>query len=477
MDYEVVIGLEVHSELKTKTKAFCSCANEFGKRANSNTCPVCIGLPGALPVVNKEAVAYTIKMGLATKCDITDVAVFERKNYFYPDLAKAYQISQLEKPLCTNGELEIRVNGENKVVRINRIHMEEDAGKLRHDDYGVDSLVDYNRGGVPLIECVTEPDLRSAEEAVAFVESLRNVLIYTGVSDGKMQEGSLRADVNVSIRERGSKEFGKRTEMKNLNSFKAIYRAIKYEEQRQIDIVKNGGTITQETRRWDDEQGKSYSMRSKEDSQDYRYFPDPDLVPITVSKEYVNELKETIPMLPKERQDMYMDKYGLPQYDAGILVSDIKLAEFFEAVVHKYDNAKTVSNWLLTDVLRLSKDSDQADVVEIRISVDNLVALLNNLDKKIISHTAGRKVFEELWGSDETCEQVIDRLGLKQVSNEDEVLGFVKQALKSNEKSVQDYKAGNKRALSFIVGQVMKASKGKANPQIVNKLLLEILEK
>lgn len=476
MEYEVVIGLEVHSELITKTKCFCACANEFGSIPNSNTCPVCIGLPGALPVVNQKAVEYTIKAGLATNCTIAKEGLFERKNYFYPDLSKAYQISQLEKPLCTDGFLEIKVGKDTKKVRINRIHLEEDAGKLIHDDYGVDSLVDYNRGGVPLIECVTEPDLRSAEEAVAFIETLRNVLVYIGVSDGKMQEGSLRCDVNLSVRPKGQKEYNTRTEMKNLNSFKAIYRAIKFEQQRQIDIIENGGKIVQETRRWNDDEGQSYSMRSKEDSQDYRYFPDPDLVSVIVEQDYVEDIKLSIPMLPKEREDKYVQTYGLPQYDASILVSDIKLAEYFEKCVELYNNPKVVSNWLMTDVLRLVKESEDANELNILISVENLVALLQMLDKKEISHTAARTVFENLWGSNMTTVAVVDKLGLRQVSNEGEILKLVTDTLHDNKQSVDDYKAGNERALSYLVGQVMKRSAGKANPQMVNKILLDFLK-
>lgn len=475
-EYDIVIGLEVHSELKTKTKAFCSCANEFGKGSNTNTCPVCIGLPGALPVLNKEAVAYTVKAGLSTDCTINNQSVFERKNYFYPDLSKAYQISQLEKPLCEHGVVEIHVGDTTKKIRINRIHLEEDAGKLIHDEFGGGSLVDYNRGGVPLIEIVSEPDLSSAEEAVAYVETLRNILVYINVSDGKMQEGSLRCDVNLSVKKKNAEKLGTRTEMKNLNSFKAIFRAIKYEQARQIEVIENGGTIIQETRRWDDNLGKSFSMRSKEDSQDYRYFPDPDLIPIFVSDEYIEKIKQDIPMLPKQREEKYITQYGLPKYDASLLVTDIKIATFFEESLKLLHNPKLLSNWIMTDIMRKLKDSE-TDESEILISINNFTNLLKMVENNEISVTAARTVFEEIWGTGKNAVEVVEKLGLKQVSDEGEILKVCLDVLKNNEKSVTDYKAGNTRAISFLVGQVMRLSGGKLNPQMVSELLTKELNK
>lgn len=476
VEYDVVIGLEIHSELKTKTKAFCSCPNEFGKGTNTNTCPVCLAMPGALPVLNKEAVAYAVRAGLSTNCTINNESVFERKNYFYPDLSKAYQISQLEKPLCEHGFVEINVGDTQKKIRINRIHLEEDAGKLIHDEFGGGSLVDYNRGGVPLIEIVSEPDLSSAEEAVAYIETIRNILVYIDVSDGKMQEGSLRCDVNLSVKKKGSEKLGTRTEMKNLNSFKAIFRAIKYEQARQIEVIENGGTIKQETRRWDDTLGKSFSMRSKEDSQDYRYFPDPDLLPIYVSNEYIEKIRKDIPILPKEREEKYVNEFGLPKYDAALLVSDIKFANFFEESLKILNNPKLLSNWIMTDVMRKLKDSEVAES-EILISTTNFTDLLKMVESNQISVTAARTVFEEIWGTEKGAIKTVEKLGLKQVSDESEILKICLEVLSNNEKSVTDYKAGNTRAIGFLVGQVMKLSGGKLNPQIVNEILTKELTK
>ncbi len=475
-DYDIVIGLEVHSELKTKTKCFCSCPNEFGKDANTNTCPVCIALPGALPVINKTAVEYAIRAGLATGCTINNESVFERKNYFYPDLSKAYQISQLEKPLCEHGTVEITVGKQTKTIRINRIHLEEDAGKLIHDEFGGGSMVDYNRGGVPLIEIVSEPDISGADEAIAYLQTLRNILIYTGVTDGKMQEGSLRCDVNLSVKKKGDTKLGTRTEMKNLNSFKAIYRAIMYEAARQIQLLESGERIVQETRRWDDNKNTSYSMRSKEDSQDYRYFPDPDLLPILVTDEYIETIRKNIPMLPKQREERYVTEFGLPAYDASLLVSDIAFANFFEECLQVIQKPKLISNWIMTDVMRKLKTSE-SDEVEILMDVKNFTNLLKLVDDSTISVTAARTVFEQVWGTHDDVLKVVDKLGLKQVSDESEILNLVKTVLGQNEKSVADYKSGYDRAFSFLIGQVMKASGGKFNPQVVNRLVKEELNK
>lgn len=475
-DYDIVIGLEVHSELKTKTKCFCSCPNEFGRDPNTNTCPVCLAMPGALPVINQTAVEYAVRAGLATNCTINQESVFERKNYFYPDLSKAYQISQLEKPLCEHGQLTIETGGKQKVIRINRIHLEEDAGKLNHDEFMGGSLVDYNRGGVPLIEIVSEPDMTSADEAVAYLQTLRNVLVYTGVTDGKMQEGSLRCDVNLSLKPKGSDKLGTRTEMKNLNSFKAIYRAIVYETQRQMAVLNDGELVKQETRRWDDNKGVSVSLRSKEDSQDYRYFPDPDLLPIVITDDYLEHIKTHIPKLPSERMDYYVNELGLPKYDAEQMVSDIVFANFFEECLEVLQKPKLISNWIMTDIMRKLKESD-SDEVEILVTVKNFTNLLKLVDENQISVTAARTVFEHIWATHEDALTVVEKLGLKQVSDEAHILKMVQTVLSENEKSVTDYKNGTERALGYLIGQVMKAGQGKLNPKLVSAFVLKELQK
>ena len=468
MDYDVVIGLEVHCELKTNTKCFCGCKNEFGSDPNSNCCPVCLGFPGALPVLNKTAVKYAVMAGLAFDCTINNYSVFERKNYFYPDLSKAYQISQLEYPLCINGKVNINVNGNKKTIRLNRIHLEEDAGKLVHDGVG-GTVVDYNRGGVPLIEIVTEPDISSAEEAVAFLETLKNTISYTGISDVKMEEGSLRCDVNLSVKPKGSDKLGTRTEMKNLNSFKAVYRAINYEQRRQIEEIEDGNKIIQQTLRWDDSIGETKSMRNKEDSQDYRYFPDPDLLPVKITDSEIENIKNSLPVLPTKRFENYLE-LGLSEYDANLLISSKTISDFFNEVNKQVNNAKLVANWVINEVLRKTEDNN------ILISVQNFSELLIMVSKSEISSTAGKQVLEQLWGTNKTAAEVVEKLGLKQISNTDELKQIVQAAINNNPKSVADYKGGNEKAIGFLVGQVMKESKGKANPQIVNKLLKELLD-
>lgn len=472
--YDTVIGLEVHCELKTQTKCFCSCKNEFGAEPNTNCCPVCLGMPGALPVLNQKAVEYAMRAGLALNCEISNVSVFERKNYFYPDLAKAYQISQLEKPLNVGGYVDIEVNGNKKRIRLNRIHLEEDAGKLIHGEMG-GSLVDYNRGGVPLIEIVSEPDIASAEEAVAFLENLRNILVYTGISDCKMQEGSLRCDVNVSVKKVGESRLGTRTEMKNLNSFKAVFRAINYERDRQIKVLEEGGKILQETLRWDDNKGKSISMRTKEDSNDYRYFPDPDLIPIYVSKEYIDEVKSSIPMLPEARVNKYVKELGLPEYDAKQMVSDVVVCNFFESCFKMLPKAKLISNFIMTEIMRKLKETEGDTVIN--VTSENFTKLLSAIDKGEISNNAAKTVFEEMWKDNEDAEKIIERLGLKQMNNDDELAQLVENAIASFPQSVADYKAGNTKSIGFLVGQVMKTSGGKANPQKVNAMLTQMLNK
>ncbi len=468
MEYDVVIGLEVHCELKTNTKCFCGCKNEFGSDPNSNCCPVCLGFPGALPVLNKTAVKYAVMAGLAFDCTINNYSVFERKNYFYPDLSKAYQISQLEYPLCINGKVNINVNGNKKTIRLNRIHLEEDAGKLVHDGVG-GTVVDYNRGGVPLIEIVTEPDISSAEEAVAFLETLKNTISYTGISDVKMEEGSLRCDVNLSVKPKGSDKLGTRTEMKNLNSFKAVYRAINYEQRRQIEEIEDGNKIIQQTLRWDDSIGETKSMRNKEDSQDYRYFPDPDLLPVKITDSEIENIKNNLPVLPTKRFENYLE-LGLSEYDANLLISSKTISDFFNEVNKQVNNAKLVANWVINEVLRKTEDNN------ILISVQNFSELLIMVSKSEISSTAGKQVLEQLWGTNKTAAEVVEKLGLKQISNTDELKQIVQAAINNNPKSVADYKGGNEKAIGFLVGQVMKESKGKANPQIVNKLLKELLD-
>lgn len=469
MSYDTVIGLEVHCELKTNTKCFCGCKNNFGDEPNSNTCPVCLGLPGALPVLNKTAVEYAIKAGLAFGCTINNETVFERKNYFYPDLSKAYQISQLEKPLCVNGFVEINVNGNKKKIRLNRIHLEEDAGKLIHDGIG-GTVVDYNRGGVPLIEIVTEPDICSADEAVAFLEALKSTIAYTGISDVKMEEGSLRCDVNLSVKPAGSDQLGTRTEMKNLNSFKAVYRAINYEQKRQIEEIEDGHKIIQETLRWDDNIGESRSMRSKEDSQDYRYFPDPDLLPVYISPKQVEDLKNSLPKLPGALKAEYMEM-GLSEYDASLLTETKQISDYFTEVLALINQPKLVANFIINETLRKLKDT-----TENKITAQDLSELLKLVDKKEISTTAGKQVFEEMWNTGESAESLVKKLGLKQMNNDDELKTMVEAAISANPQSVADYKGGKTSAIGFLVGQVMKASKGKANPQKVNEMLKSLLD-
>ena len=470
MKYDTVIGLEVHCELKTKTKCFCGCKNNFGDEPNSNCCPVCLGFPGALPVLNKKAVEYAVIAGLAFNCSINNESVFERKNYFYPDLSKAYQISQLEKPLCVNGYVEINVDGKPKKIRLNRIHLEEDAGKLIHDGIG-GTVVDYNRGGVPLIEIVTEPDISSAEEAVAFLEALKNTIAYTGISDVKMEEGSLRCDVNLSVKPSDSVVLGTRTEMKNLNSFKAVYRAINYEQKRQIEEIEDGHKIVQETLRWDDNIGESKSMRSKEDSQDYRYFPDPDLLPVYISNEQIESLKNSIPKLPSELKQIYLG-YGLSDYDSSLLVESKAISDYFNEVLSYVNEPKIVANFIINEVLRKLKECN-----ENKMKAQELSELVTLVAKKEISATAGKQVFEKMWETGKSANALVEELGLKQVNNDDELLSYVIAAIQNNPQSVADYKSGKLSAIGFLVGQVMKASKGKANPQKVNEMLKAELEK
>lgn len=475
MNYETVIGLEVHVELKTKTKIFCSCKNEFGGDPNENICPVCIGLPGTLPVLNEKVIEYAIKAGLALNCNIQLFSRMDRKNYYYPDLPKAYQISQFELPICLGGYVDINVDGETRRIGITRIHIEEDAGKLVHDPYGNGTVVDYNRGGVPLIEIVTEPDLRSAEEVRVFMETLRAILLYVGVSDCKMQEGSLRCDINLSLREQGTKEFGTRSEMKNVNSFRAAYRAVEYEQYRQKELLEDGKRVIQETRRWDDAVGKSYAMRSKEEAHDYRYFPDPDLVPIVLTQKQVDDIKSEMPELPNAKKQRYIEEFALPEYDAQIITTSKSLADFFEACLVNYDNPKTVSNWIMGDILRLLKENEvEAD--DFTMDPEQFVALLTMVDGNKINNAAAKKVLEEIFKNGGNAADIVKAKGLSQISDESFILDLIKKIISENPQPVEDYKNGNKKAIAFFVGQVMRQSKGKANPKIVNELLRNELD-
>lgn len=472
--YETVIGLEVHVELATKTKIFCGCSTAFGGAPNTHTCPVCTGMPGSLPVLNKEVVNKAIAVGLATNCSITQNCKFDRKNYFYPDNPQNYQISQLYYPICRDGKVEIEVDGEKKWVGIHEIHMEEDAGKLIHDSCQDSSLVDYNRSGVPLIEIVSEPDMRSAEEVIAYLEKLRTTIQYLGASDCKLNEGSMRADVNLSVREVGATEYGTRTEMKNLNSFKAIARAIENERARQIDLLESGEEVIQETRRWDDAKEYSYAMRSKEDAQDYRYFPDPDLVPIIISDEWIEHVRKNQPEFREEKMTRYQAEYGLPEYDAGILTGTKKLADIFEETIALNANPKKVSNWLMVETMRLLKENEM-EPEDIKFSAANLAKLIKLTDSQAINSTVAKEVFEKMFVDDIDPDQYVEEKGLKTVNDEGELRATVEQVIADNPQSVEDYRNGKEKAIGFLVGQTMKAMKGKANPGMVNQILKELL--
>ncbi len=472
-DYEAIIGLEVHAELATKTKIFCSCPTDFGGQPNTHVCPICMAMPGALPVLNKKVVEYAVKAGLATNCEITPLSKNDRKNYFYPDLPKSYQISQFDKPLCVGGNIEIETEEGTKQIGITRIHIEEDAGKLNHDDYGRNSLVDLNRAGVPLIEIVSEPDLRSSKEADTYLKKLKSILQYIEVSDCKMEEGSFRADVNVSVHKKGE-PFGTRTEMKNMSSFRSITRAIDYEIQRQIDVIENGGKIDQETLRWDEVSGKTFTMRSKEDAQDYRYFPEPDLGIIEISDEWKEEIRKSLPEMPEERKVRYMDEFKLPEYDSNIIVSSKYLSDFFEAATKVCKNPKSVSNWIMTDIIRVQNEEG---LEQMPFTAEQLGKLIILIDKGTISSSIAKKVFEELLENPRDPEEIIKEKGWIQISDEGAIKEVVQKILEANPDSIADYKAGKDRALGFLVGQAMKETKGKANPQLLNKLFLEELKK
>lgn len=472
--YETVIGLEVHVELATKTKIFCGCSTAFGGAPNSHTCPVCTGMPGSLPVLNKQVVEYAMAVGLATNCTITQYCKFDRKNYFYPDNPQNYQISQLYLPICRNGGVEIETAAGKKTIGIHEIHMEEDAGKLVHDEWEDVSIVDYNRSGVPLIEIVSEPDMRSAEEVIAYLEKLRLIIQYLGASDCKLNEGSMRADVNLSVREAGAAEFGTRTEMKNLNSFKAIARAIEGERARQIELIEEGKKVVQETRRWDDNKESSHAMRSKEDAQGYRYFPEPDLVPVVISDEWIERVKARQPEMRDEKLIRYQEEFGLPKYDAEILTGDKSFADLFEAAAAICGKPKKVSNWIMTETIRLLKENEM-DPDQIRFSPEHLAKLVDLADAGSVTNTVAKEVFEKVFKEDIDPEAYVKEKRLLTVNDEGALRETVAKVIAENPQSVEDYHNGKEKAIGFLVGQTMKAMKGKANPALVNQILKELL--
>jgi aspartyl-tRNA(Asn)/glutamyl-tRNA(Gln) amidotransferase subunit B len=476
MKYETVIGLEIHAELATETKIFCGCTTRFGGKENTHCCPGCLGLPGTLPVLNRKVVEYAVKAGLATNCTINRFSRFDRKNYFYPDLPKAYQVSQYYYPLCEKGYLEIRGTFGSKKVGITRIHIEEDAGKLLHDAEDGSTLVDYNRGGVPLIEIVSEPDMRSAEEARLYAEKIKSILEYTGVSDCRMQEGSLRFDVNLSVRPEGSNGLGTRTEIKNLNSFRALVNAIENESARQVKVLESGGEVVQETRKWDDVTGKNTSLRSKEEAHDYRYFPDPDLVPVVLDEEYIDRVKRELPELPDVRSRRYVEEWGLPEYDAGVITASLPLASFFEECVKEYGgDPKAVSNWVMGELMRmLNEKGIEADGIPFPAA--HLAGILRLVDDGTISGSAAKRVFTEMFETGEQPKVLVERLGLSQISDEKVLTEVIKRVMDKNPKSVEDYRSGATKAMGFLVGQTMKETRGKANPALVNKILKQLLD-
>ena len=480
MVYEVVIGCEVHVELKTKTKIFCSCPTDFGGAPNTHVCPVCLGLPGTLPVLNKRVLEYAVKAGLAMNCDIARFSKFDRKNYFYPDLTKAYQISQFDLPICRNGYIDIKTEQGEKRIGITRIHMEEDAGKLVHQGISITtsagSMVDYNRAGVPLIEIVTEPDMRSAEDVIAFLTNLKAIIEYIGISDARMEQGSLRCDVNLSIRPAGQKTFGTRAEIKNLNSFRAVERVIEYEINRQTEILESGGQVVQETRTWDDTKGCTFSLRSKEDADEYRYFPDPDLPPIIVTEQYIAELRDSIPELPQAKRTRLIEEDGLPEYDADVITASKALADFYDGVRKHYGNAKKISNWIMVELLA-KVNAEGIAVEDIKIRPSQMAALLNLIDCGDISGKIAKKIFAEMFSTGKDADIIIKEQGLVQISDEDTLKELIAQIVEANPKSVEDYKAGKNKAMGFLVGQIMKQSKGQANPTLINKLLTEKLSR
>lgn len=479
MKYEAVIGLEVHTELQTKTKIFCSCRTSFGADPNTNVCPVCLGLPGVLPVLNKKVLEYAVRAGLALNCEISRFSKFDRKNYYYPDLPKNFQTSQFDLPICEHGYLDVEVEGEKRRIRITRAHMEEDAGKLVHHGTSITdsdySLVDYNRTGTPLLEIVSEPDMRSAKEAVAYMEKMRAILQYVGISDCRMEEGSLRCDANVSVRPVGQKELGTKTEIKNINSFKGVERAIEYEAMRQAELLEDGGKVVQETRTWDEKEGVTKSMRTKEEANDYRYFPEPDLVPFTVSDEYIENIRKSLPELPDARKERYMKEFGLSSEDAVFMTNDKATADYFEAAVDAGADPKACVNWLMGEFAS-QLSTDGIEIAKAPVSAENLVALLKLISKGTISGKIAKKVFATMWKEGGNPEEIVKAQGLVQISDTAELSKLVDEVVGKNSKAVEDFKAGKKKAVGALVGQIMKATKGKANPRVINELLNKKLQ-
>ncbi len=476
MEYSTVCGLEVHTELATKTKIFCSCSTEFGGEPNTHVCEICSGMPGTLPVLNEKVLEFAVKTGIATNCEITMYNKFDRKNYFYPDLPKAYQISQLYLPICRNGYIEINdsINGGKKKVRIHEIHMEEDAGKLIHDEWSDCTLVNYNRCGVPLLEIVSEPDIASADEAVEYVEKLRAILQFCGVSDCKMQEGSLRADVNVSVMEKGSAEFGTRTEMKNINSFRAIHNAIVSESQRQTELIESGEKVVQETRRWDDSKGTSYAMRSKEDAQDYKYFPDPDLPPVQLSDEYVESVRKSLPELPEAKKKRYMSQFGLSEYDTSMICSSVAYVKLFERTVEITNSPKDSANWIMGELMKMLNDS-QTLPENMSFRADSLGEIINLLNGNKISRDSAKKVFKAVFEDDVIPEEYVKENNMEMVSDIGAIKSVIEEVLAGNQKAVDEYKGGKEASFKFLIGQSMRALKGKAPASEVTRILKEIL--
>ncbi len=472
--YETVIGLEVHVELHTQSKIFCGCATSFGAPPNSNTCPVCLGHPGVLPVLNRQAVEYAMKAAMALNCQVATHSKFDRKNYFYPDSPKAYQISQYDQPIGEHGWIDIEVGGETKRIGITRVHLEEDAGKLTHVDGGYASLVDFNRVGTPLIEIVSEPDLRSPEEAKAYLEKMKSIMLYCSVSDVKMEEGSLRCDANVSLRPYGQEKFGTRAELKNMNSFRGVQRGLEYEEIRQAEILSGGGEVVQETRRWDEAAGKTLSMRGKEQAHDYRYFPDPDLVRLYIDDDWKARVRASIPELPDARKARYTSEYGLPGYDAEVITTSMKLADFFEESLSYTKDAKAVSNWMMGDLLGYL-NSNNVEIDAVKITGQGLGEMIGLLEKGTINGKIAKAVFKSMIETGKRPQQIVEEQGLVQISDEGAIKGIVEQVIAANPQSVADFRAGKEKAIGFLVGQVMKESKGKANPALANKLILECL--
>ena len=473
--YEPVIGMEVHAQLKTDSKIFCGCSTRFGAESNTQTCPVCLGMPGVLPVLNKKVVEMTIAAGLATHCRIAPSSRFARKNYFYPDLPKGYQISQYELPLCEGGYIEIAVNGQMKRIRLRQIHMEEDAGKNLHEGLAASSHVDLNRAGVPLIEIVSEPEIHSAEEAVAYLRILRDILIYLGVCDGNMEEGSFRCEPNISLRPAGQKTLGTRVEVKNINSFRFVQRAIGYELKRQEGILRDGGKIIQETRLWNSSEEVTVTMRSKEEAHDYRYFPEPDLVPLAIPREWIEEIRAGLPELPDVKRERFVHEYGIPVYDAEVLTASRSLADYFEASARLYassnsQKAKTVSNWIMTELMREFK-TDNRDAADSPVTPENLTRLIQLIDEGTISGKIAKDIFSQMYRTGKTAEVIVGEQGLTQVSDEAALDAMITQVIEANPREVQDYRQGKEKLLGFFVGQVMKTSKGKAHPGKVNELL------